>query len=243
MKKPLPSIAPLRNVINLDSLIRRLQTSPANLPRMGVFYGRSGLGKTYAASFAANEHSIYHVQVGSSWTKKFFCKSIMVEMGMLGPNDTPRESIPELISKIGSQLARSGKILLVDDAQFLALRGLIELVRDIYEASQSPVVLIGEEKLPEDLKKWERVHNRVLDWVQAVECDLADTSALCRIVCGDLHVAPDLLENICDTVNGCARRIVASLARVREFAQGHALESIDAKSYKGRIDTGEAVRA
>lgn len=242
MKKSLPSIAPLRNVINLDSLIRRLKNSPANLPRMGVLYGGSGLGKTYAASFAANEYEIYHVQVGSSWTKKFFCKSIMLEMGMLGSNETPRDSIPDLIARIGQQLARSGKILLVDDAQFLTQRGLIELVRDIYEASQSPVVLIGEEGLPTDLKKWERVHNRVLDWVQAVPCDLGDTSALCRIVCGDLNVASDLLEKICGQVNGCARRIVANLARVREFAQAHALESIDAKTFKGRIDTGDPER-
>ena len=236
------TIAPLRNVVSLDSLVRRLQKTPANLPRLGVMYGRSGLGKTWAASFAANEHDAYHVQVGFTWTQKFFCKAIMLEMGMIGPDDTPRESIPDLVARIARQLALSGRILIVDDAQYLVKKSMDEIVRDVYEASQSPIIMIGEESLPTALKRSERVHNRVLDWVQAQPCDIGDTKALCGIVCGELEIAKDLLEKVCLEVNGCARRIVANLARIKEFAEGHALQTIDAAVYTGRIDTGEPVK-
>lgn len=232
------TIAPLRNVVNFDSLVRRLLATKPNLPRIGVMYGNSGRGKTYAATFAGNEHSAYHVQVGSSWTQRYFCKAVMIEIGLLTPEDTIKASIPDMVHMIATQLASSGRILIIDDAQYLERKGMIELVRDIYEASQSPLIMIGENGLPTVLKKWERVHNRVLAWVEAQKCELADCKALARIICDGVEVGTDLLQNVCDAVDGCARRIVINLDHIREFASGRGLTSIDAKSYKERIETG-----
>ncbi len=240
MQKISPAhIAPLRNVVNFDSLMRRLKSAKPELPRIGVMYGHSGRGKTYSATFAANEHEANHVQVGFSWTQRYFCKSVMVELGLIKPDDQPRMAIPDMVFAIAKQLANSGKILIVDDAQYLERKGIIEIVRDIYEASQAPLVLIGEEGLPDMLKRWERVHNRVLSWVEAKECDEADCKALARIVCDGVEVTADLLNNVRTAVSGCARRIVTNLDRIREFATARSLSSIDAAAYIDRIDTGD----
>ena len=40
-----------------------------------------------------------------------------------------------------------------------------EIVREISEASQVPVILVGEEQLPQKLARVERVHNRVLNGI------------------------------------------------------------------------------
>jgi DNA transposition AAA+ family ATPase len=233
------AIAPLRNVVNFDSLVRRLLATKPNLPRIGVMYGRSGRGKTYAATFAANEHNAYHVQVGSSWTQRYFCKAVMIEIGLLTPEANIKASIPDMVAMIAKQLATSGKILIIDDAQYLERKGMIELVRDIYEAGQSPLIMIGEEGLPNLLKKWERVHNRVLAWVEAQKCELADCKALARIICDGVEIDADLLRKVCDAVDGCARRIVINLDHIREFAGGRGLTAIDAAAYTDRIETGD----
>lgn len=232
-------IAPLQNVVKFDSLVRRLQTSPPNLPRIGVMYGNSGLGKTFAATFAANEHRAFHVQVGFSWTQRYFCKAVMVELTLIKQDSTLKLSIPEMVGMIAKEMASTGRLLIVDDAQYMHRKGMLDIITEIYETAQSPLIMLGEEKLPDLISNSERLHNRVLSWVEAKPSNLADCKALARIVCGEVEVATDLLEKICSAVGGCARRIVTNLNNVREFAAGRSLASIDAATYKDAIATGD----
>ena len=231
-------IAPLRNVVNFDSLVRRLLATKPNLPRIGVMYGPSGLGKTWSATFAANEHEARHIQVGFSWTQRYFCKAVMIEVGLIKPDENPKGSIPDMISMIAKQLASSGNILIVDDAQNLDRKGMLGIITELYESCQSPLILAGEEKLPKILQREERLHNRVLAWVEALPANLADCKALARLVCEDVEVGVDLLEDVCKAVGGCARRIVTNLDNIREFASGRGLNFIDAAAYTDRIHTG-----
>lgn len=232
-----PVIAPLRNVAAFVALVERVTRRSTNLPGMAVFYGKSGLGKTMSATYGANKHKAYYVQVKSVWTKKRLCQAILQEMGM-----RPTSTVAEMVDQIGEQLALCGRPLIVDDAQFLVHRGMIEIMRDIYESSFAAVILIGEESLPVDLKRWERVHNRMLDWVQAQPCDLADTRHLARMYCPGVDVADELLDKVRLAVNGCTRRIAVNLDHIRAFAEGKALTAIGSSIYKGRIDTGDAGR-
>ena len=51
---------------------------------------------------------------------------------------------------------------MIDEADYLVSRHMIEVIRDIYESSRATIILIGEEMLPQSLTRWERVHNRML---------------------------------------------------------------------------------
>ena len=240
MQQPISTIlttAPLRNVAAFSALMERVMTRGANLPGMAAFYGRSGLGKSMSATYAANKHKAYYVQVKSVWTRKRLCQAILNEMGIV-----PAKTVSDLVDQIGEQLALSRRPLIVDEADFLVKRDMIEIVRDLYESSFAPVALIGEENLPNNLKRYERVHNRILDWTAAQPCDEADTRQLAAIYCPGVNVADDLLKKVCDAVNGCARRICVNLDHIREYALSKSLPEIDAAMYRGRIDTGSPAK-
>lgn len=226
-------IAPLRNVAAFAALVERVVNRGPNLPGMAAFYGKSGRGKSFSASYAANKYRAYYVQVKSVWTRKRLCQAILQEMGI-----TPALTIADMMDQIGEQLARSRRPLIVDEADFLVQKGMVEVLRDIYESSQAAVVLIGEEGLPNALKRWDRIHNRILDWVVAQPCDMADCKQLARIYCSGVIVADDLMTKVHGAVDGCTRRVCVNLDHIREFAQGRGLAEIDAKTYTGRIDTG-----
>lgn len=228
-------VAPLSNVIRFDTLYRDLQRYKDNAYRIGVFSGRSGLGKTQAAMNAVTEYDAYHVQVGYSWNKKFFCKASMVEMGLLLPDERVKLSIPEMIAHIAQQLLLSQRTLIIDDAQFLVQKGIIELARDIAEQSHAPVILIGEEGLPRALKDWDRVDNRVRVKATAEPCDLGDTATLARHVCGDIEIANDVLAALCAEVKGNASRIVINLEHIRAYALANTLTGIDLATYKSLV--------
>lgn len=236
--EPAPSIAPLRNVAAFAALVDRTVNRSSNLPGMAAFYGESGVGKSVSAAYGANKHKAYYVQVKSAWTRKRLCQAILQEMGI-----RQAATVAEMVDQIGEQLALSRRPLIVDEADFLVQKGMIEIVRDLYESSFAAVILIGEENLPNTLKRWERVHNRMLDWVRAQPCDLADARHLAKIYCAGVTVGEDLLARVRDTVNGCTRRICVNLDHIREFALGKNLSAIDSAAYQGRIDTGTPGRA
>ncbi|MBL4750507.1 MAG: ATP-binding protein [Amylibacter sp.] len=216
------SVAPLRNVSALVALIARVEGRTIGLPGLATFYGPSGFGKTTAATYAANRFDAYHIEVRSSWTKKNFCEGVLKEMGI-----EPTKTISYMVDQVSEELALSGKILLIDEADYLIRRNMIELVRDMYESSGSTIILIGEEGLPQKLQKWERVHGRMLDWVAALPACLEDIDHLGRLHCKDLTLAADFKSHLLKASKHSIRRVVVNLEKVREFASKKGVTAID----------------
>lgn len=207
------TVAPLRNVVALTALIERVKNRAHNLPGMATFYGPSGWGKSSAAIYATIRFDAITVQVKSVWTKKTLCEAILAEVGI-----PPDPTVSRMLDQISQHLALTGLPLLIDEADFLVQRKMIEIVRDIYEGSGAPVILIGEELLPQKLRPWERVHGRILDWVAAQPGDLTDLGHLARIYAPGLEISPDLRAKLLAASHGSIRRICVNLDRIREFA-------------------------
>lgn len=227
------TIAPLRNVVLFSALVERVMGRPYGLPGMATFHGRSGLGKTFAAIFAANKHRAYHIQIKSVWTRKHMLASILAEMGI-----RPAGTIPQMMDQVGEQLSLSRRPLFIDEADHLLVKGMIEVVRDIYESSQAAIILIGEEGLPQNLTRYERVHGRMLDWQAAQPACESDARVLAKLYCPTATVGLDLQARLLEASGGSVRRICVNLDRVREFAVANGLKEIGLAEYQGEIFTG-----
>lgn len=209
----IPGKAPLANVGLTLAALGGAMNRPSHLPGIVVLYGPSGLGKSTAASLATTQFSAYYVQVKSSWTRKAVYQSILKDMGIVAA-----KTIYEMEEQVGAQLAASRRPLIIDEADHLVAKGCIEIVRDIYEGSNAAILLIGEENLPNGLERWERIHNRVLEWVPAQFADIDDARALRDLYCNKVSIADDLLEFIHLASKGVVRRICVNLERVQQYA-------------------------
>ncbi|EGJ49017.1 AAA family ATPase [Desulfocurvibacter africanus] len=207
------TIAPLRNVGLFHELVGRVTSRPAHLPGMATFHGFSGYGKTFAATYAANRFRAKYVEIGESWTKRKLCSAILAELGV-----PARGTIADMVEKIIEALAVDQVPLIIDEADHLCGGGMVELVREIHDKSGAAIVLIGEELLPDKLAKWERVHNRMLDWVPAQPADLDDVRHLARLYCSGLEIGEDLLAKVAESSQGRVRRACVNLERIRERA-------------------------
>ena len=208
------SVAPLRNVSNLVTLTDRVMNRAYGLPGMACFYGFSGYGKTTAATYTANKFQANVVQVKSCWTARKLCQAILIDLGV-----KPRPTVADMVDQIAEALARSGRPLLIDDAQYLVARRMVEVIRDIYESSGAAIILIGEEQLPQELQRWESVHGRMMDWVAAVPAEIADVVHLARIYAPGIRVEADLQADIHRVTAGSIRRICSCLDKVAEVAR------------------------
>lgn len=227
-------------IFNLE-LVRtateRLTNRTSGLPGLAVMYGPAGYGKTTAAGAVAGENRSYFVQLRSAWSRKSLLEKILVEMSI-----KPAGTIADLLDQIASQLAASGRMLILDEFDYATRSDtMVELVRDIYEASQATILLLGEELLPQKLKRWERFHSRVLSWIPAQPVSLADAAMLAPIYAPDVHVGEDLLDHLVKNSGGSVRRVCVNLANVADAAALEGWARAGMREWADRpIYTGEA---
>jgi DNA transposition AAA+ family ATPase len=210
---------------------------------IGVCAGPSGYGKTYASIFARARTGAKRVEVGDSWTRRTLLRNILHEFGISvkRSNAALSDMAQEVIAALGDDPRRP---LIIDEADKLVDKKMIELVRELHDSSHAPIILIGEERLPDKLLGVERFHNRVNDWMQAQPCDLEDARALVDAIVSQVTITDDLLDMIRQQSGGRARRIVRNARRVAEFARNRGFKTVDCAAWGSEpLYTGEPPHA
>lgn len=232
------TVAPLQNVSRCMRAIERVMERRDHLPGLVGFYGPSGYGKSTAAAFVANQKRAYYIEVKSTWTQGAFLKGILSEMAI-----KPAPRVYEMADQVAEQLALSGRPLIVDEFDHVVNKGYPNLLKDIYESSNAPILVIGEELLEGNLARWERLHNRFLEWIPAEPADKRDAEHLRRLYCHDLRIADDLMADVVTASKGQIRRVVVNLDRIEELAHTEGLEQVTRADWGDRaFFTGHAPR-
>jgi DNA transposition AAA+ family ATPase len=223
------SVAPLRNVSALLALLDRVQNREFGLPGMATFYGPSGYGKSMAATYAANQFNACHVEVQPLWRSKQLLTCIAVELGL-----RPAKTASDIFEQVASSLSEQQRPLLIDEADRLIRDDMVEVVRGLYEASEVPVILIGEEELPTKLQKWERVHGRMLDWVAAQAAEISDVNQLAPIYARGVDLSDDLKQRLLDQSVRSLRRVSTNLSQVRQVALEQGWQKVSLREWGNR---------
>lgn len=235
----LGTVAPLKNVAGALAVAQKIIDRPSGVDGLGCFFGPSGYGKSKASTYVQNKTNAIYLEVFDYWTRKKFCQALLAELGV----DKPRGSIADMMDQTLRLLQDDpNRLLIIDEADKLVDKGMIELVRDIYKGARIPVLLVGEERLPDKLKAYERCENRVSAYGMANPSDIDDARALAAIYHRNIRLNDDLLAEIVSKTKGVASRIVASLAEVAQFARANSMSEINLASYNGAYFTGVAPR-
>lgn len=232
-----PTVAPLTNVSLTVKALERARSRARGLPGIVVLHGPSGWGKSTAAAYAAAQTRAYYVAMQSVWTRRAFLEAVAREMGLVHQG----HSLSDLAGQVSEQLVMSGRPLLIDEADVLAERdGGAGIIKDLYESTLGTLLLIGEEKLPHKLTRYERLHGRVLEWVGAQPATLGDAQSLVRIYAPGLAIGEDLLNHLVRLAKGSVRRIAVNLDRIRVEAKAMGWHQVDLALWGQRaIYTGE----
>lgn len=240
--------ANIHNLTLVRSALEELTGRAGGLPSLGVLYGPAGYGKSTALLAMANATRAYYIQMRSVWNAKALMQKILIEMGL--PTKVVRTrkgkdnegetafgrdlTVAEMLDQVGSQLATSRRPLIIDEFDYcVSGAGMVELVRDIHEISQAPIILSGEEHLPLKLQRWERFHGRVLSWVAAAPVSLADAQELAPLYCS-APCADDFLQLLVSKSGGSVRRVCVNLATAEQFAVAEGWRRIDRKAWGDR---------
>ncbi|MGR3466532.1 MAG: AAA family ATPase [Shimia sp.] len=221
---------PIRNTAILTELMELLVHRDDGMQGIGVFYGWSGLGKTWAGTHVAVGYQAISVQCIELWSRRDFLNAILNEMSIPARGTTSNR-----FTQAAEFLAASGRPLIIDEVDYMVDKKYVNLIRDLHDASEAPIILIGEEELPQKLTKWERVDGRVLKYAGAERADLRDAKLLAGAYAEGLTVSDEVLEHLVTRSNGSTRRIVGDLVDLREEALESGVRELRLGDFDGKV--------
>lgn len=186
----------------------------AGVPRMILFYGPSGFGKSTVCSHVAAMYDAAYVEARSVWTGKTFLQKLARELGITHIHRTAADIMDQIIEA----LAHRPCPLVIDEMDHLVKKQSVDMIRDIYDATGVPIMMVGEEALPAKLKEWERFDNRILKATAAQPTSLDDGRLLRNAYVQKITIHDDLVDHFTRECRGIARRIVVNLQEAQRVA-------------------------
>ncbi len=240
LTRPVPTpVAPRRGYAPLPNMALALQTivecteAEEDQPRMGLFYGNSGFGKTVAAAFAAAQTGAIYIEAKSLWSVRPLLEAIAEELGITKLERTA----PRLLRQIIDELNRAPRPFIIDEMDHLVKRQMVEIIRDIHDATAIAILMIGEEALPSKLKEWERFDNRILVSTPAQPASAEDALLLRDHYGLNGIIADDLAIYFAERCKGVTRRIVNNLRAAARTAATEGVDTIDRAWWGPRLVT------
>lgn len=202
-----------KNVRVLLDAYSQLRDADANAPKICVVHGVPGMGKSTGMALLEKDWSACCTRATAAWTPRTMLLSILRELG----RDDLKGSNQDQLDEITRLLSLSGRPLIVDEADYLfERRGLLELLRDIHDIAQVPLLLVGMERVVRKVNSRELVASRVAEQVKFEKLDREDARQYTDELC-EVEVADDLLDDLHRKANGSARRIWLGLNQIENF--------------------------
>lgn len=229
--------APLINIGKLAGAIHEAKNRKMHLTSFIVLSGPSGYGKSYAAAYNRTEYDCTYIEADATWGAGALLDNILEEIGLSPVKGLNSKKLKAVVNA----LVEKGTPLIIDEFDHLVKPKILEIVRAIHDKSYIPVVVIGEELLPQKLDETERFSNRVYTWVQAEPVTLEDARKLNRFYCSDINVEDDLLQVLVDISQGRVRRVCTNLAKIEEEAKQQKWKKVNKKLWGSRrLETDKA---
>lgn len=222
--------APVKSWAELDSKFRAVSDLPVGAPRMLLAHGRPGLGKTTAVDWLTNKHRGVYLVASSTWSQRDLLTKLAERIGVPA---RPKDRAPRILEAILAELERARcEMIVVDEFDRLTHRpALVELVREIYDASGVPVALVGMGSIAAALRQYPQFDDRIGARVEFRTVDLADAAQVVGHLC-EVGLTEDLIAAVHRRSGGVLRLLVTELAAVERFARREGLAEVGVEDLK-----------
>jgi DNA transposition AAA+ family ATPase len=206
------------NMMEFVAAVERLETKPERLDRMGLAYGKWGLGKTTTVEWYYTNNSCFYVRAMAAWSRS---PGMMIEDILRAYRIEARGRFKQDIRELVRAAKKQRLPLFIDEADRVVRKSLlIETIRDVHDLAKVPIILVGQENIINLLQRRDlgQVFSRITEIVEFTElsaqdiqrvaeelcslkCDLKVASFIKTITLGDFRLTNALLtraENLCN---------------------------------------------
>jgi len=223
-------LVPVKNVLMLHSALEALSQRSIGVPGLGLIYGRTGAGKSTALASMIARTGAAFVRAHSAITLSNLLDMICFELGVEGKLNRNSEKF----RLICEALQACPRPIFVDEGDYLLhdIR-MLEILRDIHDTEQVPVLLVGMAGIERKLVSRPQFARRISQRVEFQPCDLEDARLVTDALC-EVEIQEDLLLLMHKKTQGCIGHMVVALAQFEAMAKGHRWTSLDAARWGER---------
>jgi len=225
-------MANTNNMRRFTQAIDELLNRPIGTEGMGLLWGSPGEGKTTAVAYVHNVYDGIFVRAVGCWTVTSMLGDICKELG--GQRMLRRSDMVEYIVHELTRDGRNPRPIFIDEADYCFRQfEMVDSLRDIYDLSGCPVILIGMEDIARRIRTNERIARRITQWVEFKGLDLEDT-ALVSFECCEVTLTRDLIEHLHKETGANIGRTIIGLNKIEKFALNNGLSTISAAQWNNQ---------
>lgn len=210
----------VKNVTRTQEMFENLHSRSMITPGIGLIHGPSGFGKTTTVTYMFNELTIagqqpLYVRCYATDTPSSFLARVMNELGA-----EPMFPLRKMVDHVVRAMNERSLALFVDEADHIIGQAkTMETIRDLYDSTEQPVVLIGMEEIARRISHRKQLFNRISEWVEFQAADIEDVNLFAReLMDTRITVGEDLLDFIRQKSGGEVRRILIALEKIERAA-------------------------
>lgn len=222
-------LATTKNVRRFQAAVRELQDRPLGVEGMGLLWGRPGEGKTTIIAHSANETNGVYLRANAAWTVTSMLQALVHELG-----GTPANRRAPMMNYCFGKLRGGERPIYIDESDYLFRQTeMLDALRDIYDETGSPVILIGMEDIARTIQQNGRFARRITAWIEFKGIDIEDARTVADEV-GEVKLEDDLLEHLHQEAGANIGRMVGGLSRIERFAKASGLETVSRAAWNDR---------
>ena len=210
------------NVKRFITMMNNLQNRAEGVPGMGLVYGEPGLGKTQAIKWWAFKNDAILIRCNQMMSARWLLKEILDYMSEIKPY-----SISDPFDEVIRNLILTPRVLIVDEVDYLTMdkNKSIEILRDIHDKTNIPVVLVGMTNAHSRLKKFSHLYDRLSEIVKFERFSKADIKTIVKEL-SEIELTDCAIKYIDSKLNRF-RQIVKVINKAETIAKANGLSSID----------------
>lgn len=223
------AVAKTKNVLAaFDAYQSIVEASQSGTPAIAMFTGTAGLGKTTAGSWLFARADGLLVRCLKADTLGTFLHRLSEELSI----DQTRCSRADRLQFIVRELATTQKPLFIDECDYIAEKTeILETIRDIYDLTNIPIILIGYSALPSKVKRLGQLSSRISQHVEFRPADMDDLVLMAKELVTDTRINDCLLKDLLVAAGGNFRRLHTGLDTIEKFARSNSMQTISAEQW------------
>jgi DNA transposition AAA+ family ATPase len=221
-----------KDVRKFEQAVDDLLNRSTGTEGMGLLWGAPGTGKTTSIAYVANVHDGVYIRALGCSTVTTILGDICRELG--GKRLQRRADMVEYICHELTRDSRMARPIFVDEADYCFRNfDIVDALRDIYDMSKCPVILIGMEDIARRIRTNERISRRITQWIEFQGLDLDDTTMVAHQLC-EVKLTSDLVEYLHRETTGNIGRIIIALNKIEFFARSNGFDIINSREWGER---------
>lgn len=201
-----------KNVKEFVGFMEELKSLPPNIPKIALVYGEYGLGKSETIKWWTFKNDCIYVRATKGMSVRWLLAEISEELG-----EEAYWHSQETFNMIENRLKQNPKTIIIDEVDYLINNNVIEILRDLHDRTNCPLVLVGMANIDKKLSRYPHLKDRIYKAFQFKSYDGQDIKQIISEL-SEIPINSDGLEYLA-TRHNQFRQIVKLINKVEKLAK------------------------